>query len=481
MAGIEFVLTECIQDIKTGKITLSECLERYATKYPEIRSLLELAAGIRQTPQARFKDSEKNRVKARMMQEIIHISENQFASRKLNTFSFWRHTVWVRVVAIALAVCLLLTGSTAGTVYAAQHSLPGDVIYPVKTGIESLRLAFAPDAATRTDLNMQFAQRRLEEMNQVAHVNQQSTQTALEGYTGNVDAAIQQLSGISTPVVYSDSLETLLNELKKQMTFCDGIVDTDPAYAEAVHDALALTLQQQIRLLTMLEEQNRVRAAEFNVEIMQNRLQRAYEALSRNQFQVMEEALQQYQQMNQFGMQIQERARVASTDFTAVEALNSEALAGYSQILAEMAIDVPPQYLNTVQVTQMLTFQFQAQTSSQYQGGTEGSPAPPQNGTNNATTQPEPGAADTGTGTPAPSGSAPPDSPGSGTPTPSSTGTGSGESPGKPVDTPDSSGGNGTAPPTTAPAPGGEPSGNPPNNPEPPSGNGGDGSKGKQG
>ncbi len=64
---------------------------------------------------------------------------------------------WVVIVTILLS---LISGT--GAVYASNNSLPGDTLYPVKTWVENIQLAIAPEDVD-TGLHMRFAEHRVEE------------------------------------------------------------------------------------------------------------------------------------------------------------------------------------------------------------------------------------------------------------------------------------------------------------------------------
>lgn len=62
------------------------------------------------------------------------------------------------------AVLILLFGGFSATAYASQSALPGDALFSVKTGIESTQVQLARDAYEKAQLQMRFAQRRLDEI-----------------------------------------------------------------------------------------------------------------------------------------------------------------------------------------------------------------------------------------------------------------------------------------------------------------------------
>ncbi len=71
---------------------------------------------------------------------------------------------WVPRLAAFLAVALFALSSIGGTVYAAQGSLPDDLLYPLKTLTEDIQIGLESDPEERLDLYVSFANRRLEEI-----------------------------------------------------------------------------------------------------------------------------------------------------------------------------------------------------------------------------------------------------------------------------------------------------------------------------
>jgi len=70
-------------------------------------------------------------------------------------------------VAIVVAIVLILSG-IGGATYAAQGSLPGDTLYPLKTVTEQLALRLPSDDVTRAERGQSFADRRVEEIADLA-------------------------------------------------------------------------------------------------------------------------------------------------------------------------------------------------------------------------------------------------------------------------------------------------------------------------
>ncbi len=68
----------------------------------------------------------------------------------------------------SLTVVLLLVLSGAGIAEAAQAALPGDALYSVKTSVEGIRLALAPDDFDKGQLLLTLAENRVDEIQQLA-------------------------------------------------------------------------------------------------------------------------------------------------------------------------------------------------------------------------------------------------------------------------------------------------------------------------
>ncbi|CAN5575770.1 hypothetical protein BH24ACT15_BH24ACT15_04990 [soil metagenome] len=86
------------------------------------------------------------------------------ADRRVSSPS--RRRTMPRALAPLLAIMMML--STSGVALAAsQRSLPGDVLYAVKRGTESAQLVFARSPSARAQLQLAFAENRLEEIRKV--------------------------------------------------------------------------------------------------------------------------------------------------------------------------------------------------------------------------------------------------------------------------------------------------------------------------
>ena len=68
------------------------------------------------------------------------------------------------MVRIIIVIVLALSALGGGTVYAAQDSLPGDALYPVKLGAEGITMMLRGDDVERAERALNFASKRVREM-----------------------------------------------------------------------------------------------------------------------------------------------------------------------------------------------------------------------------------------------------------------------------------------------------------------------------
>lgn len=117
-------------------------------------------------------------------------------NRRLPVFNFARQPAFALALVIVAALFLLLTTGVI-TARASEDSLPGDVLYPVKTGLEQARLAVTTSPPERLNLYLQYADRRLREANALLEVGRyedvKRVVTELEANVRSADNALREV------------------------------------------------------------------------------------------------------------------------------------------------------------------------------------------------------------------------------------------------------------------------------------------------
>ncbi|MGD9142950.1 MAG: DUF5667 domain-containing protein, partial [Dehalococcoidia bacterium] len=327
MKNIEEILASCIEDVEAGRSTIDQCLEQYGQIRAQLEPLLRMAVNI-QSP-APVKPTREFRTRARAnLMEYIHSEQAARKSWK-SFFTFFQspmRTGWVRVAAIAVSAVLILTLSGAGTAYAAQDSLPGETLYPVKTFTEDFRVWLETNEEAEVALELEFAEKRLGEMERLVDKTPENLSLALSGYERNLDIAFEKIGQFTERNQYCEQLAQFSKVMTNHVSVLDAIEDNSGGYETVIfQQTRELAMNRYSFTIRSMSEIDGVRATEMNLQLMQNRLQRAYNAASRGEKGKAEEALEQYIQLNILGEQILQIAGNSGQDASEIIDMNSEA------------------------------------------------------------------------------------------------------------------------------------------------------------
>jgi CRISPR/Cas system CSM-associated protein Csm2 small subunit len=152
----------------------------------------------------------KSRVKDKVFQRLSEPATEV----QLQPVSFWeklRGSFMVRsYVIVPLALILIIISSTA----ASATSLPGDLLYPLKRQVESARIWLAPTPAARMDLEVDFAEQRLQELKNLQ--NDEFPMHPLQ--SGNSNAGVSANSAANANISNSNAKtnDDAINAAKKK-------------------------------------------------------------------------------------------------------------------------------------------------------------------------------------------------------------------------------------------------------------------------
>lgn len=96
-------------------------------------------------------------------------------------------------IALALIIVVAMLSGGFVTALAAGSALPGDALYPLKLEVERARLSLTADPERQAELYLQFAEKRLDEMNALAELGQYAALEQLAAqYNFNVAMALHK-------------------------------------------------------------------------------------------------------------------------------------------------------------------------------------------------------------------------------------------------------------------------------------------------
>lgn len=133
---LQDTITAALDDLEQGN-PLEDILARYPQASDELRPILEIASGLSDLP-ARPSQTAREASRRRFLEEAKHLRQGG------------EHTdappIWRRFMYSFASVALLLALLGVILIPPADEAIPGDILYPVKRGAESLQLILAPDA-----------------------------------------------------------------------------------------------------------------------------------------------------------------------------------------------------------------------------------------------------------------------------------------------------------------------------------------------
>jgi len=136
-------------------------------------------------------------------EEFFKLIAEMSADYRTPSFSRRYFAVFSRSVpALVLISALFLAASGAGITFASQNALPGEALYPAKLAIEKIMVAAAGNVEKKTELRLEYAGRRLDEVEKIVEqkneIEEKEVATVLEDYEKKLDDA-QKAARIEKP------------------------------------------------------------------------------------------------------------------------------------------------------------------------------------------------------------------------------------------------------------------------------------------
>jgi uncharacterized membrane protein YgcG len=174
------------------------------------------------------------------------------------------------LLAIFIVVIIVLAGSSA-TVLAAQDSLPGDQLYPVKTWSEKLRYALTFSTQAKLNLTLDYTNTRLEEISSLVAQGRTITDQTSDQYQQQLNNALELATQMNDTQMQA-ALQQIMVQAGKQELIVQGLIDQLPPQAQPAMLRLQERLTAQIQWSTLGEADPKT----FRMEL-QERLKRQLE------------------------------------------------------------------------------------------------------------------------------------------------------------------------------------------------------------
>ena len=329
MKRFEDILAQCIDDVKAGKSSIEECLHKHPDAREQLEPLLRLAIDIGWPADVRPSPEFKVRARVWLMEQI---SLGDAVRRwRWPRYSVKMHLIPQRRFSMAniiVAIALALSALAGGTAYAAQASMPGDVLYPVKLRTEQAGMMLAGDDVARAERALDLAERRMKEIATLAERQRwQDMELAVEKYDYALEMVLARIQAAADGAGPVEILADLVAEATvSHLSVLDRVRDMAPDEARAtIADARGISELGHFRALEALAQVSPITAVGTNAAAAQGRLNRAAAMAERGDIDELENALLQFEAMAEFAEEISRIARQVGGEVTMVEELVAEA------------------------------------------------------------------------------------------------------------------------------------------------------------
>ena len=382
MNKFEDILAECIDNVKAGKASVEDCLDRYPSMRGQLEPLLRIALEIREPPDVKPSPSFKMKARVRLMDQI----HSRPAARRWPWSRYdgqMKSVAYVKrfsmsMAGVILAIVVALSAVGVGTAYASQASLPGDTLYPIKLATEQAGMVLVGDDIARAERALSFANKRVREMEALAEKGRpQDLDLAVEKYGYALNMTLNEIEQARNRGLATQNVTALVAEAtSRHFLVLDEVWDIVPDEAKsAIAHARNVSETGRENALAALAKNNTVRAAEMNLAAMEGRLNRVRATVQNAE--AVQLALQQFEAMGEFGEEISQIAQETGLNITEVEELVAEATSIHLEVLAEVYDKVPEQVQSTIEgVMANLQIRHQRRVQELEQWGANVPPSP---------------------------------------------------------------------------------------------------------
>ena len=226
------LLARCLDDLRSGQTTLDAVLASHPEVQQELRALLEAPLAIPRgpiapAPSAAFRQRARAELLTRLAETPQPWWQRFFDSLAVPTPRFG--------LALPLLLAVLLgLGGFGGAAYAAQDTLPGDLLYPLKTGLETAQVAMTFSESGRVEEYLAQAAERLEELTLAQERGRVNALTGLSRAYANAlahaEARLERAAAAGEPL---DELLTLMEQnLAQQQAALAALQSQAPPQAQ---------------------------------------------------------------------------------------------------------------------------------------------------------------------------------------------------------------------------------------------------------
>jgi len=189
------IIGDCIEMVRTGQMSRSDCTRKYPNLANELDTSFLGMDAISSIAFSKIDPLYQRKRKIRLTQNLPN-RENIVTKRLENRYRLQNLKRMFVMTWVVIVTTILSLISGAGAVYASSDALPGDTLYPVKTWVEDVQLAIAPEDVD-AGLLIRFAEHRVEEAIELIHEGRfKDLDKAANGYQNHTELLSQTMARV---------------------------------------------------------------------------------------------------------------------------------------------------------------------------------------------------------------------------------------------------------------------------------------------
>lgn len=234
------ILDRCLTFVQSGKASIADCLKAYPDRAaflePLLLTALQAHSGLSPDgPDMAYIAATKIRI-INQLQALKIKPQNAKSKPKRKRSLLPRPALAI----LSLALVLMMLASGLGVASASADALPGDALYPVKRGVEELRLLLTIRPAKDAELLIAFTTERLQEVEDLLKSDpSQDLTSALQEYESMLSRLLETAQE-ETVLENSETIELINQGIYHHQEVLQRVLEKAPASA---HEGLENAIQ----------------------------------------------------------------------------------------------------------------------------------------------------------------------------------------------------------------------------------------------
>lgn len=236
------ILDSCLEQIASGSVTVDSVIEQYPKYKDQLRPALEAAQWLKSrkdvfNPRPGFVQLSKHRLVNRFRNNGGSVAATSTETLSKIPAFFQERRLVVQYSALLTLTAVLLFVGYRSTSFLVLRSIPGDPLYETKLVQEELRVSLSSDKQQQTRLRIEFAQRRVIEMQELViagrdtHLDETLTNFEYQMAEAMAGILVVAETDQDSAAVLSAVFEETLNVPVKNLV---GILDSTSTIASAI-------------------------------------------------------------------------------------------------------------------------------------------------------------------------------------------------------------------------------------------------------